>query len=110
MQKHIDMIHCKKYSLPVTLLLVLFSITGCDDLLQEKPKAQIVLSDLNPTLLEQTIIGAYEPWTRSRGRLWESTVGIGLEVMAEYGDGGSTQINWSNYTNINLTPNSLAQP
>jgi hypothetical protein len=101
---------CNKYSLPITFLLVLLSFTGCDDLLQEDPKAQIVLSDLNPTLLEQTIIGAYEPWTRSRGRLWESTVGIGFEMMAEYGDGGTTQVNWSNYTNINLGPNNLAQP
>lgn len=102
--------HCKKYSLPAAFLLTLLSITGCDDMLQEKPKAQIVLSDLNPTLLEQTIIGAYEPWTRSRGRLWESTIGIGFEIMAEYGDGGSSQVNWSNYTNLNSNPNSLAQP
>jgi hypothetical protein len=42
--------------------------------------------------------------------LWESTVGIGFEVMAEYGDGGTSQIAWSRYDNINLNPNSLAQP
>lgn len=102
--------HCKKYSLPAVLVLTLLSLTGCDGLLQEEPKAQIVLSDLNPTLLEQTIIGAYEPWTRSRGRLWESTIGIGFEIMAEYGDGGSSQVSWSNYTNLNSNPNSLAQP
>ncbi|MFZ6011097.1 MAG: RagB/SusD family nutrient uptake outer membrane protein [Bacteroidota bacterium] len=103
----------KRYNLHYTLLtLIMMSLTigGCDDLLEEKPKAQVVLGELNPVLLEQTITGVYEPMTRSRGRLWESTVGLGFELMAEYADGGPSQVNWSNYNNVMNAPNSMGQP
>lgn len=91
--------------------VALFSInTGCKKMLDEKPKATITLGELNPVLLEQTVIGIYEPLTRSRGRLWESTVGLGFELMSEYADGGPTQVSWSNYNNVMNNPNSLAQP
>lgn len=98
------------YTILVTLAFIMLSNSGCDKLLEEKPKATIALGNLDPILLEQTIIGVYEPMTRSRGRLWESTVGLGFELMAEYADGGSVQLNWSNYNNVMNQPNSLAQP
>ncbi len=90
--------------------LILFSNTGCKKLLEEKPKAIASLGELDPVLLEQTVIGVYEPLTRSRGRLWESTVGLGFELMSEYADGGPTQVGWSNYNNVMNNPNSLSQP
>ena len=89
---------------------IIFSNTGCKKLLEEKPKAITSLGELDPVLLEQTVIGVYEPMTRSRGRLWESTVGLGFELMSEYADGGPTQVNWSNYNNVMNSPNSLSQP
>lgn len=95
--KRINIFH---FLLPLILLTVA-GITGCNKMLEEKPKATATLGKLTPEILEQTVIGAYEPLTRSRGRLWESTVGLGLELMSEYADGGSTQGSWSNYSNIN---------
>ncbi len=91
------------------LLLVTLGSTGCDKLLEEKPKATISLGELDPVLLDQTVIGVYEPLTRSRGRLWESTIGLGVELMSDYADGGPTQINWSSYNNLLNNPNSIAQ-
>ena len=97
------------YFILITLVLVTISNTGCDKALEEKPKATISLGELSPVLLDQTIIGVYEPMTRSRGRLWESTVGLGFELMSEYADGGPSQVSWSNYNNIMTNPNALAQ-
>ena len=94
----------------LSFALVIVSNTGCKKLLEEKPKAIASLGELDPVLLEQTVIGVYEPMTRSRGRLWESTVGLGFELMSEYADGGPTQVNWSNYNNVMNSPNSLSQP
>lgn len=94
----------------LTLFIVIVSNSSCNKLLEEKPKATITLGELDPVLLEQTIIGVYEPLTRSRGRLWESTVGLGFELMSDYADGGPSQVNWSNYNNLLNAPNSLAQP
>jgi hypothetical protein len=104
--------YMKKFKLHILFcfLLVVCINTGCKKLLEEKPKATITLGDLDPVLLDQTVIGVYEPMTRSRGRLWESTIGLGFELMSEYADGGPTQLNWSNYNNINNNPNALAQP
>jgi starch-binding outer membrane protein, SusD/RagB family len=102
----------KRYNIYIILCLalVITSNTNCKKLLEEKPKAITSLGELDPVTLDQTVIGVYEPLTRSRGRLWESTVGLGFELMSEYADGGPTQINWSNYNNINSNPNALAQP
>lgn len=97
------------YAMLITLLLVTMSQAGCDKLLEEKPKATVTLGDLDPSALDQALIGVYEPLTRSRGRLWESTVGLGLELMSEYADGGPSQVGWSNYNNIMNNPNSLGQ-
>lgn len=91
------------------LSLIIFSGTGCKKLLEEKPKATLELGDLDSVTLGQLIIGVYEPLTRSRGRLWESTVGLGFELMSEYADGGPSQMSWSNYNNLLTAPNSLAQ-
>ncbi|AEV99000.1 glycan metabolism protein [Niastella koreensis] len=91
------------------IYLAIALLSSCDKLLEEKPKAIATLGALDPTTLDQTIIGVYEPLTRSRGRLWESTVGLGLELMSEYADGGSIQLSWSNYNNVMSQPNSFAQ-
>jgi hypothetical protein len=105
-------INITSYIRLVVLVPALLVTASCDDLLEESPKSleQDFLTNLNPGLLEQTITGVYEPLTRSRGRLWESTVGLGLELMSEYGDGGPSQVNWGNYNNIMNNPNALSQP
>jgi starch-binding outer membrane protein, SusD/RagB family len=99
-----------KFYILFSFLLVLLNNSGCKKMLEEDPQATITLGELDPVLLDQTIIGVYEPLTRSRGRLWESTVGLGFELMSEYADGGPTQLSWSNYNNVMNNPNSLAQP
>src|SRR5690349_13368779 len=91
------------------ILLAVTLTVSCKKLLEEEPKATATLGELDATTLDQTVIGIYEPLTRSRGRLWESTVGLGLELMSEYADGGSNQINWGNYNNLMNQPNSFAQ-
>jgi hypothetical protein len=108
---HINMKQINFYSICIAFSVAALAF-GCDDLLDESPKAQEqdFLQNLSPGLLEQTITGVYEPLTRSRGRLWESTVGLGLELMAEYADGGPSQANWSNYANVMNNPNNLSQP
>jgi hypothetical protein len=93
----------------VTFCLLIINTAGCKKALEEKPRATISLGELDPVLLEQTVIGVYEPLTRSRGRLWESTIGLGLELMSEYADGGPTQVSWSNYNTIMTNPNNIAQ-
>ena len=91
------------------ILLAVTIMTSCKKLLEEEPKATATLGALDATTLDQTVIGVYEPLTRSRGRLWESTVGLGLELMSEYADGGASQLNWSNYNNLLNLPNNFAQ-
>lgn len=92
------------------LLLAAAGNMACNKLLEEKPRATVELGVLDPNTLEQTITGMYEPWTRSRGRLWESTIGLGFELMAEYADGGATQQSWSNYNNLMNSNTALNQP
>lgn len=89
------------------LVLIMIGTSRCEKLLEEEPKATISLGELNPVLLEQTIIGVYEPLTRARGRLWESRLGLYLELMGEYADGGASQKNASDYTNLLNSPNSI---
>ena len=91
------------------ILLAVTIMTSCKKLLEEEPKATATLGALDATTLDQTVIGVYEPLTRSRGRVWESTVGLGLELMSEYADGGASQLNWSNYNNLLNLPNNFAQ-
>ncbi|GAA4433091.1 RagB/SusD family nutrient uptake outer membrane protein [Ravibacter arvi] len=84
------------------LLSLLLGSYGCDNLLEEKPKATIVLAGLTPETLDQAIIGAYEPLTRSRGRLWESSFSQALNMMSEYFDGGTLGgFGYSNYQYLN---------
>ncbi len=94
----------------ITLALISTVHSSCDKLLEEKPKATAQLDKLDASTLEQLTTGAYEPWTRSRGRLWESTVGLGFELMAEYADGGASQQGWSNYNNLLNSPTAMNQP
>jgi|GEM_PF-140916 len=82
---------------PLLILPLLFTSFGCEDLLTETPKAIIELNGLNELTLDQAIIGAYEPLTRSRGRLWESNFSLGLNMMSEYFEGGT--LNGSGYSN-----------
>ncbi|MEJ7770150.1 MAG: RagB/SusD family nutrient uptake outer membrane protein [Chitinophagaceae bacterium] len=98
----------KFFYLIITFVFLIINTIGCRKALEEKPKAIISLGELDPVLLEQTVIGVYEPLTRSRGRLWESTIGLGLELMSEYADGGPTQVSWSNYNTIMTNPNGVA--
>src|ERR1041385_4274158 len=91
------------------IYLAIALLSSCDKMLKEKPKATATLGALDATTLDQTVIGVYEPLTRSRGRLWESTAGLGLELMSEYADGGSSQLNWSNYNALMNLPNNFAQ-
>ncbi|NML21792.1 RagB/SusD family nutrient uptake outer membrane protein [Pseudoflavitalea sp. G-6-1-2] len=104
----------KRYSIIITVILLLITSiaeTGCEKMLDESPKSSISLGKLDPGVLEQTLIGIYEPLTRSRGRLWESTIGLGFELMAEYADaGGSSQQSWSNYNNLMNSNTALNQP
>ncbi|MGX5818172.1 RagB/SusD family nutrient uptake outer membrane protein [Chitinophaga lutea] len=92
------------------LTMLAAGFVACDKMLEEKPKATVMLGELTPNTLNQTVIGVYEPWTRSRGRLWESTIGLGFELMSEYTDGGASQQSWSNYNNVMSNPNALRDP
>ncbi len=58
--------------------------TGCKKQLEEHPQARFTISNLNPSILNAFVIGAYEPLSRSRGRLWESSIGTTVEGLAEY--------------------------
>lgn len=59
---------------------------ACEDLefIQEDPNSDFILVDISEQSLDGLIIGAYEPLTRSRGRLWESIYSTFLEQCAEY--------------------------
>ena len=93
------------------LLLMGISQSSCDKLLEENPKSTLRLDKLDAALVEQATIGMYEPLTRSRGRLWESTISLGFELMSEYADAGaSSQLSWSNYNNINNSNTVLNGP
>lgn len=59
---------------------------ACEDLefIEEDPNSDFILLDVSEQSLEGLIIGAYEPLTRSRGRLWESIYSSFVEQGAEY--------------------------
>jgi len=74
----------KRYIIiPFALLFLLFS---CEDMefIEETPNSDILLIDLDENSLEAAINGAYEPLTRSRGRLWESAYSTFLDQCTEY--------------------------
>lgn len=90
------------YILSLTLVLLMGVLSGCEKLLDEIPPAKYQIAVLNKPLLDAFVIGAYEPLSRSRGRLWESTMTRDVEGCAEYCQlpaGGGT-----NYMNYNFEP------
>lgn len=60
------------------------SILGCEDFLVENPPSEISLNNVTDENIEGLVIGAYEPLSRSRGRIWESHFSTQLELLAEY--------------------------
>lgn len=68
----------------LVLILTMISFSSCEDLLTEDPPSLISYENLNEDTLEAAISGMYEPMTRSRGRLWESTFTLGNELQADY--------------------------
>jgi hypothetical protein len=72
--------------------LSLFSIS-CEKQLEEYPPSLISLQELDENTMEATILGAYEPLTRGRGRAFEGQYVRQTELQAEYqwGRGGGRQ-------------------
>jgi starch-binding outer membrane protein, SusD/RagB family len=66
------------------LLMLSALFTNCSKLLEETPPARYQVSKLNKDILEAFVVGAYEPLSRSRGRLWESTLTRNIEGMSEW--------------------------
>ena len=88
--------------IPLLSILLIGLSTGCEKFLEEIPPAKYQISTLNKPLLDAFVIGAYEPLSRSRGRLWESTLTRDIEGCAEYCQlpvGAGT-----NYMNYNFEP------
>ena len=84
--------------LKISLLLALCpALLSCDKALEEVPLARYSTTNLTKNTLDALVIGAYEPLSRSRGRLWESTIGLQLERMAEYGvaPAGDNYVNYN---------------
>jgi len=88
--------------IPILMILMMGSLSSCEKFLEEIPPARYQISTLSKPLLDAFVIGAYEPLSRSRGRLWESTLTRDIEGLAEYCQlpaGGGT-----NYMNYNFEP------
>jgi len=88
--------------IPILMILMMGSLSSCEKFLEEVPPARYQISTLSKPLLDAFVIGAYEPLSRSRGRLWESTLTRDIEGLAEYCQlpaGGGT-----NYMNYNFEP------
>ena len=86
----------KSLTIYITLLFLL-AFTGCKKQLEEAPESQFAVGTLNKSVAEALVIGAYEPLSRSRGRLWESFLTVKLETMAEYGKGSAAVDNTDLY-------------
>ncbi|GMN11309.1 RagB/SusD family nutrient uptake outer membrane protein [Croceitalea sp. MTPC9] len=73
----------KKY---IITLLIGFLFFSCEkmEFIEEDPNSDFILLDINEESLEAIINGAYEPLTRSRGRLWESVYSTFLDQCTEY--------------------------
>lgn len=63
-----------------------FFFFSCEDMefIEEDPNSSFILLDIDENSLEAMINGAYEPLTRSRGRLWESVYSTFLDQCTEY--------------------------
>ena len=70
-------------------ILGIFATTSCDDYLEEDPPSLVSLEEINEENLEGLVIGAYEPFTRSRGRIWETNFLIALTLLEESSRGGN---------------------
>lgn len=69
----------------ISIAILVFAFISCSDFLQENPQSNYYLSNLGDAQLEPLLVGMYEPLSRSRGRLWESTYSTNLELCGEYG-------------------------
>jgi hypothetical protein len=88
--------------IPILMIIMMGSLSSCEKFLEEVPPARYQISTLSKPLLDAFVNGAYEPLSRSRGRLWESTLTRDIEGLAEYCQlpaGGGT-----NYMNYNFEP------
>lgn len=97
----------KKLLILIIALISSIAFTGCKKQLEENPPARFKIENLNKEIAEALVIGAYEPLSRSRGRLWESTLGTNLVKMAEYGKGSAPVDNLDQYK-FDLVYNSFA--
>lgn len=86
----------------IIIIIAILVATGCKKQLEENPPARFAVTNLNPSVLNALVVGAYEPMVRSRGRLWESTLGIVVEGLGEYCRILSTNTN-TNFANYNFT-------
>jgi starch-binding outer membrane protein, SusD/RagB family len=79
----------KTYIKYITSLILVAStflmLSSCEKELVEEPPSRYTLENLNKEKIEAIIVGAYEPLSRSRGRLWESSLMRAIEIMGEYG-------------------------
>jgi len=92
----------KNFKSMYIVVILLVSMTSCKEFLEEIPPAKYQIATLNKPLLDAFVVGAYEPLSRSRGRLWESTLTRDIEGCAEYAQlavGTGT-----NYMNYNFEP------
>ncbi len=89
-------------------LLFLVILVGCSEFLEENPTTQYNFEEYNNTNIESYVIGAYEPLTRSRGRLWESNLMIALTLLEESSNGqinSQPLVNFANYKFSQAEPN-----
>jgi starch-binding outer membrane protein, SusD/RagB family len=92
-----------KYIYSILLVgITIFSVLSCQDQLEENPISRYKLDNLNKEKIEAQIVGAYEPLSRSRGRLWESSLMRAIEIMGEYGIPPAGALD--NYTRYNFEP------
>ncbi|PIB27147.1 hypothetical protein BFP77_14040 [Maribacter sp. 4U21] len=73
----------KKY---IIISVTIFLFFSCEkmEFIQEDPNSDFILLNIDDNSLEAIINGAYEPLTRSRGRLWESVYSTFLDQCTEY--------------------------
>ena len=70
----------------ISILVLSLMFFACEDMefIQEDPLSDFTLVEVSEQSLDGLIIGAYEPLSRSRGRLWESIFSTFVESSAEY--------------------------
>ncbi|WP_413668274.1 RagB/SusD family nutrient uptake outer membrane protein [Mucilaginibacter sp. Mucisp86] len=68
----------------ITIFTVLVFGTGCKKFLTEQPVSQLTYGNFDANSIESATVGVYEPFTRSRGRLWETHYTTALTLMEDY--------------------------